>query len=148
MKTTRILSLITLLTLGSIAGFSQVSTNDFFDDAETHILQGNTSINVEGEISNPGIVDITKLPERSLIIKEALADGQTNKFVGAYRYDGYSLYDILNDFILAKKNVDEFPPIIDMFVKVENDGFDLKTIMEIMGNKTVKVAMISKIYFN
>ena len=56
-----------------------------------------------------------------MIVKEALADGNQNRFTGAYRYDGYSLYDILNHSILKKKNETEFPPIIDLFVKVEND---------------------------
>jgi hypothetical protein len=61
------------------------------------------------------------LPLRSIIIKEALTSGDTNKFTGAYRYDGYSLYDILNHVVLQKKNAEEFPPIIDLYVKVEND---------------------------
>jgi hypothetical protein len=56
-----------------------------------------------------------------LIIKEVHALDDSNRFIGAYRYDGYSLYDILNHLILKKKNEAEFPPIIDMYVKVEND---------------------------
>lgn len=99
----------------------QQATNDFYDDAETFSLKGTTIIQVSGEIGNPGDIDITTLPLRSLVIKEALAKGDTNRFVGAYRYDGYSLYDILNNIILKKKNETEFPPIIDLYVKVEND---------------------------
>jgi len=44
-----------------------------------------------------------------------------DKFVGAYRYDGFSLYDMLNQVILKKKNETEFPPIIDLYVEVENN---------------------------
>ncbi len=95
-------------------------TNDFYDDAETVRLNV-PAIELLGEIANPGNIDLESLPLRSVIVKETLlADGK-DKFVGAYRYDGYSLYDILNKTILKKKNEAEFPPIIDLYVVVEND---------------------------
>ncbi|MBN2682715.1 MAG: hypothetical protein JXR58_09425 [Bacteroidales bacterium] len=94
-------------------------TNDFYDNAETVELEM-TEISVEGEIENPGKVDFSKLPMRSVIVKETLLDGNGDKFVGAYRYDGYSLYDILNNCRLAKKNADSFRPIIDLYVELEN----------------------------
>jgi hypothetical protein len=121
MKTFQIINLMIALTLLSLNGLSQNATNDFYDDAKTYTLYGKTIIEVAGEISNPGMIDISTLQKRSLIIKEALAEGDSNRFIGAYRYDGYSLYDILNTFILKKDNETEFPPIIDMFVTVEND---------------------------
>ena len=58
---------------------------------------------------------------RSMIVKEALLDGDSNQFVGAYRYDGYSLFDILNAFLPDKKNKEEFGPIIDLYVEVSNE---------------------------
>ena len=116
------IKLIIVLTILTQTGKSQEITNDFYDDAETFSLKGSTMIQVTGEIGNPGELDITKLPIRSLVIKETLTDGDENRFIGAYRYDGQSLYDILNNIILKKKNETEFPPIIDMFIKVENDG--------------------------
>ena len=121
MKNFLIINLMLLMTFFTQTLKSQQSTNDFYDDAETFSLKGTTIIQLGGEIGNPGDVDITKLPSCSLVIKEALAKGDSNKFVGAYRYDGYSLYDILNNVILKKKNESEFPPIIDLYVKVEND---------------------------
>lgn len=121
MKNLLIINLMIVMTLMTQTGKSQESTNDFYDDAETFNLKGQTLIQVSGEIGNPGTIDITKLPQRSLIIKEALAQGDTNKFIGAYRYDGYALDDILNNIILKKKNEADFPPIIDLYVKVEND---------------------------
>lgn len=96
-------------------------TNDFYDDAPTHPLEGPTLIEIAGEIGNPGMVDIAAFPLRSLIVKEAVASGDSNRFTGAYRYDGYSLYDILNYVELKKNNEAEFPPIIDLYVTVEND---------------------------
>lgn len=100
---------------------SQKETNDFYDDAETYELKGVRRINVGGEISNPGIIDIQKLPVHSIIVKEAILAGNSNCFIGAYRYDGYSLYDILNSFKLDKKNAELFKPIIDLYIIIEND---------------------------
>jgi hypothetical protein len=109
-----------VLSLISLTGSAQSTTNDFYDDAEIVNLPGTTKIQVGGEIENPGTIDLAELPLRSLIIKEALASGDSNKFEGAYRYDGYSLYDILNNVVSKKKNAEEFPPIIDLYVKIEN----------------------------
>jgi len=96
-------------------------TNNFYDNEETYPLKL-THLEIEGEIKNPGMVDFSKLPVRSLIVKETLPAESGNKFVGAYRYDGYSLFDILNERILAKKNQDAFPPIIDLYVIIENES--------------------------
>jgi hypothetical protein len=91
--------------------------NNFYDNAETYSLPGG-EIEVTGEIENPGKVDLSKLSKHSVIVKETLLkeDG-TDAFVGAYRYDGYSLFDILTDRIIKKKNVSEFKPIIDLYVE-------------------------------
>jgi hypothetical protein len=94
-------------------------TNNFYDNAETYSLKINPFF-VEGEISNPGEISFSSLPLHSVIVKEAALSADSNKFIGAYRYDGYSLLDILNNCILNKANEKEFPPIIDLFVEVEN----------------------------
>ncbi|HQF18426.1 MAG: hypothetical protein KBF06_02375 [Bacteroidales bacterium] len=101
--------------------FSQ--TNDFYDDQPT-IPLGDVQIKVEGEIEQPYHVDFTKLPLRSVIVKEAVLDSEGDHFIGAYRYDGYSLYDILNEAVLKKANQAEFPPVIDLFVEVEGVNGD------------------------
>jgi hypothetical protein len=110
--------LIVITLLSSVVLKAQ--TNDFYDDAETVKLK-TPSIEVLGEITNPGRIDIETLPLRSVVVKETLLQEGKEKFVGAYRYDGYSLYDILNQVILKKKNEVEFPPIIDLYVEIEND---------------------------
>ncbi len=97
------------------------ATNDFYDNEELHLLQG-SEIMISGEIEKPGIVDFKNFPERSIIVKEALLDSNKTKFIGAYKYTGYSLYDILNRRILQKKNADIFPPIVDLYVEIENDN--------------------------
>lgn len=96
------------------------ATNDFYDNADTYLLQTN-QIEVSGEITNPGIVDVKGLPLHSVIVKETVLGSDGDTFTGAFRYDGYSLYDILNKRQLNKKNASNFKPIIDLFVEIEND---------------------------
>ncbi len=99
-------------------------TNNFYDNTETISLPVHDLI-IEGEVSNPGAADFSKLPKRSLIVKEALLYGaDSNRFTGAFRYDGYSLMDILDNTIVKKNNADEFQPNIDLFVEVENASGD------------------------
>ena len=95
------------------------ATNNFYDNVETYLLTAE-GIEVTGEIENPGFVDFSKLAKRSVIVKETLLNGDKDKFVGAYRYDGYSLFDILNTFVLKKSNAEIFRPIIDVYVEIEN----------------------------
>ncbi|HNY02224.1 MAG TPA: hypothetical protein PKG48_06545, partial [Bacteroidales bacterium] len=102
----------------------QDKNNNFYDNEPTFSLPG-VDLFIEGEVENPGKVDFSKLVKHSVIVKEALLKDDTgNRFVGAYRYDGYSLFDILNDRILKKKNAADFKPIIDLFVEIENDKGD------------------------
>ncbi|MHC1733724.1 MAG: isoaspartyl peptidase/L-asparaginase family protein [Bacteroidales bacterium] len=116
-KLTILFSALVLLMTLPAAG----QTNDFYDDAPTVKLKGNTKIFVTGEIEKDVTVDITRLPKHSITVKETtLSDGAVG-FTGAYRYDGYSLYDILDRVVLKKKNEAEFPPIIDLYVEITND---------------------------
>ena len=96
-------------------------TNNFYDNTETYALPVKGLI-IEGEIENPGKVDFSDLPVHSVIVKETLLDRTGgDRFVGAYRYDGYSLFDILDKRILKKANSAEFNPIIDLYIEIEND---------------------------
>jgi len=98
------------------------ATNDFYDDAETVALPGTTTIEVDGEIANPGEIDMAMapLPIRSVIVKETVLKDGANTFVGAYRYDGYALDEVLDRVVLQKKNQKEFRPIIDAYVEISN----------------------------
>lgn len=94
-------------------------TNNFYDNEKVYDLISGR-IEITGEVTNPGMVDMGNLPVRSVIVKEALPSREGNKFVGAYRYEGYSLFDILNHHKPDKLNKDEFKPIIDLYLLVEN----------------------------
>ncbi len=96
-----------------------IQNNDFYDNNEFHTLRG-LDVEVGGEIVNPGKVDFSRLPLRSLNVSEAVLAGGKQTFVGSYTYRGYSLFDILKERVLDKKNKQEFSPIIDLLVKVEN----------------------------
>jgi hypothetical protein len=96
------------------------ATNDFYDNEKTFEIP-QKSIRIEGEIEKALDLDFSSLPVRSVIVKETFLTEDGNKFHGAYRYDGYSLYDILNHVKIQKKNEEEFAPIIDLYVQIEND---------------------------
>lgn len=100
-------------------------TNDFYDNTPSQKLPGALKIEVAGEVANPGVVDLSLLPSRSLIVREARQQQNDGvAFVGAYRYEGYSLLDILNDRVVAKKHGAGFKPQTDLMVAVENAAGD------------------------
>ncbi len=93
-------------------------TNDFYDNVPAFDLQGSQVVEIGGEVAETMQVDLKTLPRRSVIVKETnFLEGKVG-FVGAYRYDGVSLYDILNRVQVRKKNLEEFKPIIDQYVVV------------------------------
>ena len=95
-------------------------TNNFYDNTESFALPVKELI-IEGEIANPGKVDFSKLAKHMVFVKETLPDSAGgDRFVGAYRYDGYSLFDILDRRIPEKANKPEFNHVIDLFVEIEN----------------------------
>jgi beta-aspartyl-peptidase (threonine type) len=116
-KLTILLSALVMLMTVPASG----QTNDFYDDAPTVQLKGSKKILVTGEIEKDVTVDLTRLPKHSLTVKETTLNEGNVGFTGAYRYDGYSVYDILDKVVLKKKNEAEFPPIIDLYVEITND---------------------------
>lgn len=117
-----LINLLLIILLSTGATIAQ--NNDFYDDSETFPLKGAQIIDIRGELTNSGKVDITKFPKHSIIVKEAVFDADSAKFIGAYRYDGYSLFDILNDKVVKKINYATFPQVIDLYVIIENDKGD------------------------
>ncbi len=95
-------------------------SNNFFDNSELHKLEIK-DLTVDGEVKNPGLIDLSKLPLREIIVKETLLKDNEAFFIGAYRYIGYSLVDILNFYKIEKINADVFPPYTDLYVEIENE---------------------------
>ena len=109
-------ALVMLMTLPATG-----QTNDFYDDAPTMQLKGAKKILITGEIEKDMTIDLSRQKKHTITVKETTITGGNVGFTGAYRYDGYSLYDILDRVVLKKKNEAEFNPIIDLYVEVTND---------------------------
>jgi hypothetical protein len=99
--------------------------NDPYDNERAVKLDGKMPY-VSGEILNPGQAYVDKLQERSVVVKEFFSAGNNSKpeFRGAFRYTGYSLSDIVKDYVVSKYNKSEFGLNTDVFVVVENDRGD------------------------
>ncbi len=96
------------------------ASNDFYDNAEVYNLNSLNNIQIDGEIENPGTIQFADFPLQDVIVKETLIAENDEEFTGAFRYYGYSLYDILNYAKINKKNNNEFKPIVDLYVEIEN----------------------------
>jgi len=96
------------------------NTSSFFDESETKefVIK---NIFVEGEVEQPGVVDLSALVIRNLPIKELAIQNGKEKFIGSYYYSGYSLFDILNSKKVKKANGADFKPAVDLYVIVENE---------------------------
>ena len=98
-------------------------TNDIFDDGPTVPLNPPEAVLVGGEVGRETSVVLASLPLRSMAAKEAVrGDDGRLVFLGAYRYDGYSLADILDRITVEKKNSGEYSRIIDVYVEVANEA--------------------------
>ncbi|MDA3942286.1 MAG: hypothetical protein PF694_01960 [Bacteroidetes bacterium] len=104
--------------ISGATGMPQGGNSLFHRTEETALSMG--EILVRGEVKNNETLDFSKLYKREVIVKESLFDSTGLNFVGAYRYKGYSLFDMLNTVELAKKNQEAFRPIIDLYVIVRN----------------------------
>jgi hypothetical protein len=94
-------------------------TNDFYSKSELKDL-GDLQLELAGEINSPGAIDLSGMPLHRVINRESeIRDGK-RVFRGAYRYVGYSLFDILNKHLPQKKNAGEFRQTLDLLVVIEN----------------------------
>ncbi len=94
-------------------------TNDFYSKSAFKEL-GRPSIELLGEIGSPGAIDLSGMPLYRVISRESEFRNGKAEFRGAYRYEGYSLFDILNNHLPQKKNAQEFKQTLDLLVAIEN----------------------------
>lgn len=95
--------------------------NYLFDNEETFLLESPASILVYGEVKEERSIALQDLGLRSAVVKEVGMEDGDRSFIGAYRYDGYSLEDILRNIEIDKQS--GFDPITDLYVKVHGkDG--------------------------
>ncbi|MDH7574747.1 MAG: hypothetical protein QHH43_03170 [Candidatus Saccharicenans sp.] len=93
--------------------------NDFYDNVPFKALPIN-QIEITGEVSKPGLADLSQMPLHQVQVREAKLDKNKTIFIGAYVYQGYSLFDILKDQIIQKQNEKEFSSPIDLLIIIEN----------------------------
>ncbi|HDZ40500.1 MAG TPA: hypothetical protein ENH59_02305 [Bacteroidetes bacterium] len=99
--------------------------NDPYDNERAVKLDGKMPC-VSGEILNPGQACVEKLQSRTVMVKEFFPArvNSAPEFRGAFQYTGYSLSDIVKDYVVSKYNKSEFGLNTDVFVVVENDRGD------------------------
>ncbi|HCC71980.1 MAG TPA: hypothetical protein DEQ09_12635 [Bacteroidales bacterium] len=103
----------------SLTGLSgDINNNLLFDNQDTQLLESPDHIRVFGEVKEEQEIMLSTLKLRSVVVKEVLPEDGKPAFKGTYRYDGYSLEDLLGYVELDKKS--EFNPITDLYVKVHN----------------------------
>lgn len=118
------ISALCVLLVSSLMLFpAQTENNDFYDNTPFVKLNG-CEIEVTGEIVKSGTVNVKDLPLRTVNVSEAVLTASGQKFVGSYTYRGYSLFDIIKESFVDKKNEKEFGSIIDLMVSVENKSGD------------------------
>ena len=95
--------------------------NDNFDNAPLKPLKLTIPF-VGGEIRNPGYPDFENTLQREVVVKEVEegADGEL-EFKGVFNYRGYPLSDLLQDYVIDKKNKAEFPVETDLVIIISND---------------------------
>lgn len=96
-------------------------SNNYFNRDKPHDLAFPTRILVTGEVERDVYVKIDKLPWHSVTVKEAIPDGDSVAFFGAFRYDGFALSDILSTVKVDKWSKESFYPPVDLYVEVWND---------------------------
>lgn len=106
-------------TTGATSFYSTPGNSLFHLTADEPLITG--KLIVEGEIENSGEIDFTRLYKREVIAKESFINEQNKpEFKGVFRYKGYSLFDILNQVKVSKKNAADFRPFIDLYIVIEN----------------------------
>ena len=133
---TKILSALGFITVSAACSYLPRTWIDALSGASITLSQNGNSlfhqtdakklniseISIQGEVKKTGVVDLRKFYKREVFVKEAILDESNDpKFIGAFRYIGYSLFDLLNSYNLDKKNEKFFRPSIDVYVVISND---------------------------
>ncbi|MDY0297635.1 MAG: hypothetical protein RB296_09990 [Acidobacteriota bacterium] len=76
---------------------------------------------VDGEVANPGPVNLDTLPRHVVTVRLAYQHHAGREFVGAYRVEGVSLFDMLSHSRISKTDKDTFPPPLDLYLEIRDD---------------------------
>ena len=116
-----------------IDGFSgstivwESGANNFFNQEAATKLNTPDKILITGEVEGEQVVSLKNLPWHSVTSRDAVMSGDTVRFEGAFRYDGYALCDILSSVKINKKSKEDFYPPVDLYVEVWNEKGEYAT---------------------
>lgn len=111
---------ITFFFIAAMFAQSGLKTNSFYDDRQVKEFSIDKII-VDGEVENPGEINLSSLPLKDAIIKDVYRDENGKlKFRGSYHYTGWSLFDIIDSKLVKKNNTKDFSPNVDLFIVIEN----------------------------
>lgn len=101
-------------------------SNNYFNREAYTTLPGPKKLIIDGEVERPVEVKLSKLPLRTVTVKEATycTDGDSIAFLGTFRYEGYALCDILSSLKVDKASKEDLWPPIDLYIEVRNDAGD------------------------
>jgi len=122
-----------VITIGKIAfaGLLVIGSttylNDPFTKGKPRSMPG-LKLAIGGEVDNPTSINPAKLPIHAVLVKEMRDNPKNNGFIGAYRYTGHSLLDILKGIKVKKRKGNTFKPPTGLFVTVANAKGDKATI--------------------
>jgi hypothetical protein len=96
------------------------ATQDFYDNAPYHVL-GESELKVTGAVAREYLVSTARHPKHEVLVKETrlTEEGQT-RFVGAYKYVGVPLVQLLDSVSIVRKKDAPYHSPIDLIVQVSN----------------------------
>ena len=101
-------------------------SNNYFNREAYTTLQGPKKLVIDGEVEQATEIKLSKFPLRTVTVKEAMycKEGDSIAFLGAFRYEGYALCDILSAVKVDKESKEDLWPPIDLYIEVRNDAGD------------------------
>ncbi|HHV40834.1 MAG TPA: hypothetical protein GXX61_05600 [Bacteroidales bacterium] len=101
-------------------------SNNYFNREAYTTLSGPKKLWIDGEVEQPTEVKLSKFPLRTVTVKEATycKEGDSIAFLGAYRYEGYALCDILSGLKVDKASKEDLWPPIDLYIEIRNQAGD------------------------
>jgi len=116
MKAAAVILILSAAILWSGGADTDRESNDFYSRSPMRELDTAPLI-VDGEVENPGPVNLKGLALHSVTVRQARWHQRGREFVGAYRFEGVSLFDILRNKAVRKRD-DSFPPPVDLFLEI------------------------------
>jgi len=99
----------------------KLNGNSLYHQTETSGMKTG-ELEILGEVEKQGKVNFKDFYTREVYVKEMLQSSSIDTLIGAYRYIGYSLFDLLHPFNQNKKSMEKFKPLTDLYVIIENDA--------------------------